>query len=101
VILESSLHSYTTALEARLHKNLSEVVIPRVLTRYDTPELMQAIFPRPILVINLVKAMGQELRNRLVEEAFSVTQRRGAAYLMRSAVSTSRIASATEARARW
>ena len=52
VILENSLLSYRTALEAGLHKNLSETVIPGVLTRYDTPQLMQAIFPRPILLIN-------------------------------------------------
>jgi hypothetical protein len=73
VFLESSLLSYRTALEAGLHKNLSEVVIPGVLTRYDTPQLMQAIFPRPIWLINPANAMGQELRSRVVEEALSTT----------------------------
>ena len=33
-----------------------------MLTRYDTPQLMQAIFPRPIDLINPANAMGQELR---------------------------------------
>jgi cephalosporin-C deacetylase-like acetyl esterase/enamine deaminase RidA (YjgF/YER057c/UK114 family) len=73
VILESSLLSYRTALEAGLHKNLSESVIPSVLTRYDTPQLMQAVFPRPILLINPANAMGQELRSRVVEDALSTT----------------------------
>ena len=54
-----------------LHKNLSEIVIPSVLTRYDTPQLMQAIFPRPIFLINPANAMGQELRSRFVEEALN------------------------------
>ena len=71
VILENSLLSYRTALEAGLHKNLSETIIPGVLTRYDTPQLMQAIFPRPIDLINPANAMGQELRSRFVEEALS------------------------------
>jgi cephalosporin-C deacetylase-like acetyl esterase len=71
VLLEGSLLSYRTALEAGLHKNLSEVVIPGVLTRYDTPQLMQAIFPRPVLLINPANAMGQELRSRVVEGALS------------------------------
>ena len=62
LLLESSLLSYRTALEAGLHKNLSEGVIPGMLTRYDTPQLMQAIFPRPIYLINPSNAMGQELR---------------------------------------
>ncbi len=73
VLLESSLLSYRTALEAGLHKNLSEIVIPSVLTRYDTPQLMQAIFPRPIVLINPANAMGQELRSRFVEDALSTT----------------------------
>jgi cephalosporin-C deacetylase-like acetyl esterase len=71
LVLEGSLLSYRTALEAALHKNLSEVVIPSVLTRYDTPQLMQVIFPRPILLINPTNAMGQPLRTRVVEEALS------------------------------
>ena len=71
VVLENTLLSYRTALEAGLHKNLSEIVIPGVLTRYDTPELMQAIFPRPIILINPASAMGQELRSRVVLEALS------------------------------
>jgi cephalosporin-C deacetylase-like acetyl esterase len=73
VILESSLLSYRTALEAGLHKNLSEIVIPSVLTRYDTTQLMQAIFPRSIFLINPANAMGQELRSRFVEDALSTT----------------------------
>jgi hypothetical protein len=73
VLLESSLLSYRTALVAGLHKNLSEIVIPSVLTRYDTPQLMQAIFPRPIFLINPANAMGQELRSRFVEEELSTT----------------------------
>ena len=73
VLLENSLLSYRTALEAGLHKNLSEAIIPGVLTRYDTPQLMQAVFPRPIDLINPTNAMGQELRSRSVAEVLSTT----------------------------
>jgi cephalosporin-C deacetylase-like acetyl esterase len=73
VILENSLLSYRTALEAGLHKNLSEAIVPGVLTRYDTPQLMQVVFPRRIDLINPTNAMGQELRSRFVEEALSTT----------------------------
>jgi cephalosporin-C deacetylase-like acetyl esterase len=71
VLLENSLLSYRTALDAGLHKNLSEAIIPGVLTRYDTPQLMQAIFPRPIYLINPANAMGQELKSQLVAGALS------------------------------
>ena len=67
--LENGLLSYRTALEAGLHKNLSEVVVPAVLTRYDSPEMMQATFPRPIWLINPANAMGQPMRERIVEDA--------------------------------
>ena len=77
VLLENSLLSYRTALDAGLHKNLSEILIPGVLTRYDTPQLMQAIFPRPIFLINPANAMGQELRSRFVEEALSTRRDQG------------------------
>ena len=70
-ILDGSLLSYRTALEAGLHKNLSESLIPSVLTRYDTPQLMQIMFPRPITLINPANAMGQELRRQIVESALS------------------------------
>jgi hypothetical protein len=32
---------------------------------------MQAIFPRPIFLINPANAMGQETRSRMVEDALS------------------------------
>jgi cephalosporin-C deacetylase-like acetyl esterase len=73
VVLENSLLSYRTALNAGLHKNLSEIFIPGVLTRYDTPQLMQAIYPRPIVLVNPANAMGQELRSQLAREALSTT----------------------------
>lgn len=73
VSLEGSLLSYRSALEAGLHKDLSESIIPGVHTRYDTPQLMQALVPRPITLINPANAMGQELRRRTIEEAPSTT----------------------------
>ncbi len=43
VIAENTLVSYRTALEAPLHKNLSEITIPGVLQHYDVSELLEAI----------------------------------------------------------
>jgi cephalosporin-C deacetylase-like acetyl esterase len=73
VVLENSLLSYRTSLNAGLHKNLSEILIPGVLTRYDTPQLMQAIYPRPIVLVNPANAIGQEMRSQLAREALSTT----------------------------
>jgi hypothetical protein len=62
VIAENTLISYRTALEAPLHKNLSEITIPGVLQHYDVPELLEAIAPRDVKLLNPVDAIGQPLR---------------------------------------
>jgi fermentation-respiration switch protein FrsA (DUF1100 family) len=69
IVVERALVSYRTALFAGLHKNLSEVLIPSVLTRYDTPDLLIATHPRPVVLVNPANAMGQPERDRHVRQA--------------------------------
>ena len=69
VVVERGLVSYRTALDAGLHKNLSEVLIPSVLTRYDTPDLLIATHPRPVVLVNPANAMGQPEREAKVRAA--------------------------------
>jgi cephalosporin-C deacetylase-like acetyl esterase len=69
IVAERALVSYRTALQAGLHKNLSEVLIPSVLTRYDTPDLLIATHPRPVVLVNPANAMGQPEREANVRQA--------------------------------
>ena len=69
LVVERGLVSYRTALQAGLHKNLSEVLIPSVLTRYDTPDRPIATHPRPVVLVNPANAMGQPEREAKVREA--------------------------------
>jgi cephalosporin-C deacetylase-like acetyl esterase len=62
VIAENTLLSYRTALEAPLHKNLSEITVPGVLQHYDVSELLEAIAPRDVKLLNPVDAIGQPMR---------------------------------------
>jgi hypothetical protein len=50
------------ALEAELHRNLSESLIPGVLTRYDVGDLIATIAPRPVVVEDPVDALGQPVK---------------------------------------
>jgi hypothetical protein len=59
------------ALEAGLHKNLSEVDMPGVLNHYDVADLLLTISPRSVLIVNPVNAMGQALRNSNVSTELS------------------------------
>ena len=81
VVIENTLVSYQSALQAGLHKNLSEVVIPGVLRRYDVSDLLIAINPRPVLIVNSASAMGLPVRTQKVSEelwaAFSADDKLG------------------------
>ena len=69
LVLERTLVSYRTALQAGLHKNLSEVLIPSVLAHYDTPELLIATHPRSVVLVNPANAMAQPEREAKVRQA--------------------------------
>ena len=58
VIVENTLTSYRMVLDQPLHRNISEIMIPGVLRKYDLPDLLQAIAPRPITIINPQDAAG-------------------------------------------
>ena len=52
VLVENSLASYRSILDEPLHRNISEVMIPGVLRKYDIEDLIKAIAPRPVTVIH-------------------------------------------------
>ncbi len=62
VMAENTLVSYRTALDAPLHRNLSEITIPGVLEHYDVGDLLQAIAPREVTLLNPADAIGQPMR---------------------------------------
>lgn len=72
VVTESTLLSYQVALQAGLHKNLSEVVIPNVLRYYDVVDLLQAISPRPVSLVNPASAMGLTVTKAIARAELAV-----------------------------
>jgi cephalosporin-C deacetylase-like acetyl esterase len=58
VIVENTLASYRMVLDQPLHRNISEVMIPGVLRKYDVGNLVLAISPRPVTIINPQDATG-------------------------------------------
>jgi hypothetical protein len=71
VVVENSLVSYRTALDAPLHRNLSEITIPGVLNHYDVGDLLVAIAPRPVTLLNPADAVGQPMRLDQVRQRLS------------------------------
>jgi hypothetical protein len=58
VMVENTLASYRMVLDQPLHRDISEVMIPGVLGKYDTGGLLLAISPRPVTVITPRDATG-------------------------------------------
>jgi len=58
VIVENTLASYRMVLDQPLHRNISEAMIPGVLRKYDVGNLVMAISPRPVTIINPQDATG-------------------------------------------
>jgi hypothetical protein len=59
VVIENTLMSYRRALMQPLHRNLAEIAMPSVARAYDLGDLMLAIAPAPVTVVNPVDGMGQ------------------------------------------
>ena len=55
VVVENTLASYRMVTDP-LHRNISEVVIPGVLAKYDMSDLLAALAPRPVTVIHPLDA---------------------------------------------
>jgi dienelactone hydrolase len=72
VIAENTLVSYRTALDAPLHRNLSEITIPGVLQHYDVPDLLEAIAPREVTLLNPADAIGQPMRFEQVRQRLNL-----------------------------
>ena len=67
LVLESLLVSYRAALDAPLHRNLSDIVLPGVLRHYDVNDLLQAIAPRDVVLVNVADAMGFAAREEALQ----------------------------------
>lgn len=69
VVVENALVSYRMIVDQPLHRNVSESVIPGVLRKYDTSDLLLALSGRPVLVINPEDALGEPVTNEEFRKA--------------------------------
>ena len=76
VVIENSLADYRSIVDLPLHRDVSDVVIPGVLRRYDTGDLMMAAWPHSIVIVNPRDALG----NPMPEDEF----RKREAYVFQS-----------------
>jgi cephalosporin-C deacetylase-like acetyl esterase len=71
VVIENSLASYRMIVDQPVHRNVSEMVIPAVLRHYDTTELLEAVYPRPVTIVAPRDAMGDVIPETQARAALS------------------------------
>jgi hypothetical protein len=64
VFVQNTLAAYRMAVDQTLTKGVPEILIPGVLRKYDLGDLMLAVSPRPVVVINPVDAVGVPVREQ-------------------------------------
>ncbi|MBL8206911.1 MAG: acetylxylan esterase [Blastocatellia bacterium] len=71
IALEGMLASYQTIIQQRIHRQIFEQVIPGVLRSYDLPDVVTAIAPRQVWIVNGVNALGQQMRLAEVKKQYA------------------------------
>src|SRR5262249_28913192 len=61
VVLQETLASYRLAVDRQVNRGLYDVLIPGVLKKYDVPDLVAALKPRVVVLLNPVDQLGHVL----------------------------------------
>jgi hypothetical protein len=62
LILDGMLLFYRTIIDQRVHRRIFENVVWGALRRYDLPDLVAALAPRPVWIANSVDALGHRVK---------------------------------------
>ena len=62
MVLEETPAAYRLAVDHEVARGLYDVLVPGVLRKYDLDDLLAALSPRPVTVINPTDQLGQILR---------------------------------------
>jgi cephalosporin-C deacetylase-like acetyl esterase len=71
ITIERTLSSYASVVDANVHRDVAETVIPGVLLHYDLDDLMIAIAPRAVLVVSPVSGSWNVLPYASFRDAFA------------------------------
>ncbi len=71
VVVENTLTSYRMIVDQPVHRNVSEVMIPGVLRRYDTGDLLESIYPRPVVYVSPQNALGETIPEEVFRDAIA------------------------------
>jgi cephalosporin-C deacetylase-like acetyl esterase len=74
VAVEGGLLSYAAMARAPIHRQLFEAVVPGVLGKYDLPDLVASLAPRPVWLVNLRAPAGNQVLLRETKAEYGIAQ---------------------------
>jgi dienelactone hydrolase len=88
VVIEDGLLSYASIARTPIHRRIFDAVIPGVLGKYDLPDLVASLAPRPVTLVNLRSPLGNIVPLRQVQGEYEYAR---AAYTALGAASRLRL----------
>ena len=73
IAVEGMLASYQTIINQRIHRQIFEQVISGVLRSYDLPDVVAALAPRQVWIVNGVNALGQQMKLTELKKQYAAT----------------------------
>jgi len=73
--LEGMLDSYQSAVRNKIHRGLFEDVIVGALKSFDLPDLVAAMSPRPVWIMNGTDPLGHRVDEKGVQTQYAVARR--------------------------
>ena len=70
VALDRMLVSYESVVNQRIHRQAFEQIVPGALRDFDLPDLVAALAPRPVWLVNTVDPLGDRLPVSEVRSAY-------------------------------
>ncbi len=74
VVIEDGLLSYASVARTPIHRQIFESIIPGVLGKYDLPDLVASLAPRPVQLVNLRSPLGNRVILREVQSEYAYAQ---------------------------
>jgi hypothetical protein len=73
--LEGMLISYQSAIRHKIHRGLFEDVIVGVLKSFDLPDVVAAMSPRPVWIVNATDPLGHHAEEKDIQTQYAVVQK--------------------------
>jgi len=74
VLIEDGLLSYASIARTPIHRQIFDAVVPGVLGKYDLPDLIASLAPRPVTLLNLRSPLGNTATLRQAQSEYQYAQ---------------------------